>query len=232
MRYSPTPRVNIQPSLAINLPSQIGRHSRYQDFSLSLDLLERTPMPFVEACSRSRRQISRYRSLTELEASLRVSATYRLGVCQSRQEGQTAILAWVVVSSAFETGTGSGGDSGQGWVAYATTHVRHLDDSEWRRHQDDPGALTTFELQGDCRHVHTSRHSDEACSADKARQNDSSAEQAGGGKTGVQRVMFSYRTLSNPRRKGPIPINHLFCWRPRRDLNPCYRRESRPRVRN
>jgi hypothetical protein len=50
-------------------------------------------------------------------------------------------------------------------------------------------------------------------------------QQAGRGKTSVRRVSLSYRTLSNPRRKRPIPINHLFCWRPRRDLNPCYRRE-------
>jgi hypothetical protein len=26
--------------------------------------------------------------------------------------------------------------------------------------------------------------------------------------------------------KRVIDLNLLFCWRPRRDLNPCYRRES------
>ena len=34
--------------------------------------------------------------------------------------------------------------------------------------------------------------------------------------------------LSNPFKpsaKGSIPISHLDCWRPRRDLNPCYRGE-------
>jgi len=124
------------------------------------------------------------------------------------------------------------GDSGQCGLAYAAAHVRHFDESEWRGHQDDSGVVTPFELQSDRRHVHASRHSDEARSANKARQNDSRAEQAGRGKAGVRRVSFFYRTLSNPRRKGPIPINHLFYWRPRRDLNPCYRRESRPRVRN
>ena len=41
---------------------------------------------------------------------------------------------------------------------------------------------------------------------------------------GHRGVSFSYRTLSNPRRKGWIPITTVFCWRPRRDLNPCYRR--------
>ena len=39
-------------------------------------------------------------------------------------------------------------------------------------------------------------------------------------------MTFSYRTLSNPRGKGPIPASLLECWRPRRDLNLCYRRES------
>jgi len=30
-----------------------------------------------------------------------------------------------------------------------------------------------------------------------------------------------------PRRKARFPTSLLFCWRPRRDLNPCYRRERR-----
>jgi hypothetical protein len=29
-----------------------------------------------------------------------------------------------------------------------------------------------------------------------------------------------------PREKWGFPASLLFCWRPRRDLNPCYRRES------
>ena len=45
-------------------------------------------------------------------------------------------------------------------------------------------------------------------------------------------MIFSYRTLSNPRRKSPIPTSSLFCWRARRDLNPCYRRESGMAKRN
>jgi hypothetical protein len=50
-------------------------------------------------------------------------------------------------------------------------------------------------------------------------------KRSGGRRERIRGVSFSYRTLSNPRRKGLIPINLLFCWRPRRDLNPCYRRE-------
>jgi hypothetical protein len=68
------------------------------------------------------------------------------------------------------------------------------------------------ELQGDCRHLHTSPHSHETRSANKACQKDSLAEQAGGRKAPVQRVIFSYGTVSNPRRKGPIPTSHLDCW--------------------
>jgi hypothetical protein len=41
-----------------------------------------------------------------------------------------------------------------------------------------------------------------------------------------------FPTLSNPRRKGPISTSLLDCWRPRRDLNPCYRRESGMAKRN
>jgi len=50
--------------------------------------------------------------------------------------------------------------------------------------------LLPFELQSDRRHVHTSRHSDEARSANKACQNDPRAEQQGRGKAGVRRVSF------------------------------------------
>ena len=35
-----------------------------------------------------------------------------------------------------------------------------------------------------------------------------------------------------PRRKRGFPASLLFCWRPRRDLNPCYRRESGMAKRN
>ncbi len=46
------------------------------------------------------------------------------------------------------------------------------------------------------------------------------------------RASISNWTLLNPRPKCQFSEGSLFCWRPRRDLNPCYRRESRPRVRN
>jgi hypothetical protein len=60
---------------------------------------------------------------------------------------------------------------------------------------------------------------DEARGANKARQDDPLADKKGG-RTRVERVTLSYRTLSNPRRKGPISTSHLFCWRPRRDFEP------------
>ena len=39
-------------------------------------------------------------------------------------------------------------------------------------------------------------------------------------------------SLCVPAEKRGFLASSLVCWRPRRDLNPCYRRESRPRVRN
>ena len=39
-------------------------------------------------------------------------------------------------------------------------------------------------------------------------------------------------TKLDPEERRRFRGSSLFCWRPRRDLNPCYRRESRPRVRN
>jgi hypothetical protein len=138
-----------------------------------------------------------------------------LDFCQSSQEGQATILARVAFSSPPEAGTRSRGDSGERGMAYTATHIRHLNEGEWRGHQDDPGAFTPFELQGDCRHLHTGRHSYEARSANQACQNDSRAGQVGGGRTSVSGVTFSYRTLSNPRRKGPIRISLFNCWRPK-----------------
>ena len=164
------------------------------------------------------------RGLAELETSVSVSAIWRLGLCQSPQEGQAAVLAGFAVPDPSQAGACSSRDCGQGRLAYAATHIRHIDEGEWRRHQDDSGIVAPFELQGHRRHLHTSCYSDEACSANQACQNDSLVEQTAG-RARARRVSFSYRTLSNPRRKGSIPISSLFCWRPRRDLNPCYRRE-------
>ena len=35
----------------------------------------------------------------------------------------------------------------------------------------------------------------------------------------------SYWTLSDVDKRRLLKLSLLFCWRPRRDLNPCYRRE-------
>lgn len=43
----------------------------------------------------------------------------------------------------------------------------------------------------------------------QAGENDSSAEETGGGRARVQRVIFSYWTLLNPRRKRPIPTRYF-----------------------
>ena len=36
---------------------------------------------------------------------------------------------------------------------------------------------------------------------------------------------FSLSNPFNPQNYKVLPLSILFCWRPRRDLNPCYRRE-------
>jgi hypothetical protein len=36
-------------------------------------------------------------------------------------------------------------DSRQRGMAYFATHVRHFDEGEWRRHEDDPGTSTPFD---------------------------------------------------------------------------------------
>ena len=86
--------------------------------------------------------------------------------------------------------------------------------------------LRHFVLQSDGGYLYPGSHFHQACCTDEVGENDSAAEiRTGGEETHFLGVTFCYRTLSNPRRNGPTPINLLFCWRPRRDLNPCYRRE-------
>ena len=47
-----------------------------------------------------------------------------------------------------------------------------------------------------------------------------------------QMTYFKPRNSRDPSTVCELPTGRKSCWRPRRDLNPCYRRESRPRVRN
>lgn len=113
------------------------------------------------------------------------------------RKGKQPYWPSALVSGPSQASTRNSGDSGHRGLAYAPTHVRHLDESEWRRHQDHTGVVTPFELQSDGRYLHPGRHSDEACSADQVGENDSLAEQKSGGRARIRRVTFSYRTLSN-----------------------------------
>jgi hypothetical protein len=169
------------------------------------------------------------RSVVELEAPSSLSTIERLDVCQSAQEWQATVLAGCAFSRPAQTSSGSRRNPRQCGMAYATTHVRHLDESEWRRHEDDPRTLAPLELQGNGGYLHTSGDTNQACGTDQIGKNDLAHK---GCRWGGLKAWVSYWTLLNPRPRCRFSVRSLFCWRPRRDLNPCYRRESRPRVRN
>src|SRR5271166_267607 len=161
-------------------------------------------------------------SPVQLEASMPVSTTGRLGVCQSTQERQTAVLARLALSRSPQTGAQVGGNSWQRGMAYAATHVRHFDESEWRGHQDHTGAVAPFKLQGDGGYLHPCGDTNQTSRTDQIGENDLART----GKSGhVLRANCSYWTFLNPRHKRQFSLSTLVCWRPRRDLNPCYRRE-------
>jgi len=162
------------------------------------------------------------RSVVELEAPRSLSTTGRLDVCQSAQEGQATVLAGCAFSRPAQASAGSRRNSRQCGMAYATTHVRHFDEGKWRRHENDPGTLAPFELQGDGGYLHTSGDTNQACGTDQIGKNDLAHK---GCRWGGLRAAVSYWTLLNPRPECQFSVSSLFCWRPRRDLNPCYRRE-------
>jgi hypothetical protein len=59
------------------------------------------------------------------------------------------------------------------------------------------------------------------------------AQQTGGvGPVGETRTRRPKDGLTTPRAKGGLQLSRLFYWRPRRDLNPCYRRERTVSTRN
>jgi hypothetical protein len=60
----------------------------------------------------------------ELEAAVSVSRIWRLGVCQSSQDGQTTILTWLTLPGPSEARVHRSEDSGQCGLAYPITHVR------------------------------------------------------------------------------------------------------------
>jgi len=162
------------------------------------------------------------RSVVELEAPSSLSTIERLDVCQSAQKWQATILAGCAFSRPAQTGSGSRRNPWQCGMAYATTHVRHFDESEWRRHENDSGTLAPFKLQGDGGYLHTSGDTNQTCGADQIGKNDLAHK---GCRWGGLRALVSYWTLLNPRPRCQFSVSSLFCWRPRRDLNPCYRRE-------
>ena len=139
------------------------------------------------------------------------------------RRGRQPYWPGALVPGSTQTRARSGWHSGECRLAHTPAHLRNTDEGEWRRHQDHPGTAPPLELQGHRRRLHTGDDQSEARGAKQSRQDDSAGQ--GSQKGGLSGPVLPYRTLSNPRPKGSISITSLECWRPRRDLNPCYRRE-------
>src|SRR5258708_13205535 len=93
-----------------------------------------------------------------------------------------------------------------------------------RRHQDHPGTAAPRYLQSRSRHLHTSGHAGEVrctsrhCKADHGGWFRIKGDHAD--------TPITDWTQTDPDSKGPVFVSLLDCWRPRRDLNPCYRPET------
>ena len=118
-----------------------------------------------------------------------------------------------------DSGSGSRRNPRQCGMAYATTHVRHFDEGKWRGHEDHPGTLAPFELQGDGGYLHTSGDTNQACGTDQIGKNDLAHK---GCRWGGLRAWVSYWTLLNPRPRCQFSVSSLLCWRPQpRSFEPC-----------
>ena len=64
------------------------------------------------------------------------------------------------------------GDSWQRGMAYAAAHVRHFDESQWRGHQDDSGAVAPCKLQGDGGYLHPGSDTNQTRGTNQIGEND------------------------------------------------------------
>jgi hypothetical protein len=159
----------------------------------------------------------------EMETGSSVRQTGRLDFCESAQERNPTLLAWVAVPSARETGASESGYFCISRMAHTTAQLWNLDESQWRGPQDHPRTAAPRYLQSHSRHLHASRH---ACETRRASQN----READFGRRSRSKARYTNTpittwTLMDPDSKGPMFVSLLDSWRPRRDLNPCYRRE-------
>ena len=163
------------------------------------------------------------RDALEMEAGSSIQPTGRLDFRKPTSGGNPTVLAWIALQGAPKTCTAEGGHFCSSRLAHAKAQFWNLDESQWRRHQDHPRTAAPRYLQSHSRHLHTSGHAGEA----RCTSQDCKADHGGWFriKSDHADTPITDWTQTDPDSKGPIFVSLLDCWRPRRDLNPCYRRE-------
>jgi hypothetical protein len=143
--------------------------------------------------------------------------------CESAQERNPTLLAWVAVPSARETGASESGYFCISRMAHTTAQLWNLDENQWRGPQDHPRTAAPCNVQSHSGYLHASGH---ACETRRANQN---REANFGRRSRIEARHaddpVAYWTLMDPDSKQGFRVSSLESWRPRRDLNPCYRRE-------
>jgi hypothetical protein len=105
---------------------------------------------------------------------------------------------------------------------HVSTYVWNAPERQWRKCQGGSGTIAAFQPEGYNGRVYAGRKSPEASGPKQTGQNGYGQGESRGGKsfgvTGPNWTMIQKPTFL---------ASSLECWRPRRDLNPCYRRERR-----
>ena len=96
------------------------------------------------------------------------------------------------------------------WLAHVPTHLLQHPQGERRGCESGAGIVAACFHESDTRHLRASADAGEAGGT------------AQGGRDDPGRISV-YRECTAGKRG--VGVSLLFCWRPRRDLNPCYRRE-------
>src|SRR5215469_1979781 len=99
-----------------------------------------------------------------------------------------------------------------------SAHVFFVFESQWRGSKDCSRATAAFHCKNDPGHIHPSTEPSQASCSEQSSEHDKSHENL-------------YRRCTANVRRNPHNRLKRLC-RPRRDLNPCYRRESGMAKRN
>src|SRR5258708_19490703 len=163
------------------------------------------------------------RHALEMETGNVVQKTWRLDLGKSGEGGNPTALAWVSIQGAREAGASESGYFCAGRLAHSTAQLWNLDESQWRRPQDHPRASTPRNVQSHSRYVYASGHASETRTSCQNREADFDGRSRSKARHADNPI--PYWTLTDPDSKRGVRISSLESWRPRRDLNPCYRRE-------